>query len=79
MPTSVGGPGCTTLQQVLVQEQAGRVTNGIAWCLATPPSWWPDVANDHQRETWLLPTVRGEMEECYAITEEGAGLRRRRT
>src|SRR4051794_41518875 len=24
MPTSVGGLGCTTLQQVLVQEQAGR-------------------------------------------------------
>ena len=73
MPVSVGGPGCSTLQQVLVQEQAGRVTNGIAWCLHTPPSWWPLVANDHQRDTWLLPTVRGEMQECYAITEEGAG------
>ena len=73
MPTSVGGQGCTTLQQVLVQEQVGRVTNGIAWCCATPPSWWPEVANDLQRERWLLPTVRGEMAECYAITEEGAG------
>ena len=73
MPASVGGRGCTALQQVLVQEQAGRVTNGIAWCCATPPSWWPDVANDLQRDTWLLPTVRGENEECYAITEEGAG------
>ncbi len=56
-----------------MQEQVGRVTNGIAWCCATPPSWWPAVANDHQRETWLLPTVRGERAECYAITEEGAG------
>ena len=73
MPTSVGGPGCSMLQQVLVQEQGGRVTNGLAWCLATPPSWWPEVANDLQRERWLLPTVRGEMAECYAITEEGAG------
>ncbi|RYP88060.1 acyl-CoA dehydrogenase family protein [Nocardioides guangzhouensis] len=73
MPASVGGRGCTTLQQVLVQEQVGRVTNGIAWCCSTPPSWWPEVANDLQRERWLLPTVRGEMEECYAITEEGAG------
>ena len=73
MAASVGGPGCTTLQQVLVQEQAGRVTNGIAWCMATPPSWWPEVANQHQRDRWLLPTVRGEKEECYAITEEGAG------
>jgi alkylation response protein AidB-like acyl-CoA dehydrogenase len=73
MPVSVGGPGCTTLQQVLVQEQAGRVTNGLGWCMATPPSWWPAVATDHQRDTWLLPTVRGERTECYAITEEGAG------
>ena len=56
-----------------MQEQAGRVTNGIAWCMATPPAWWADVASDYQRERWLLPTVRGEMEECYAITEEGAG------
>ena len=73
MPASVGGPGLSSLQQVLVQEQGGRVTNGLAWCLATPPSWWPEVANDLQRERWLLPTVRGELQECYAITEEGAG------
>src|SRR3954454_179336 len=73
MPTWAGGPGCTTLQQVLVQEQAGRVTNALGWCMATPPAWWPDVANEHQKVTWLLPTVRGEMQECYAITEEDAG------
>jgi acyl-CoA dehydrogenase len=73
MPASVGGQGCTALQQVLVQEQAGRVTNALGWCMATPPSWWPEVANEHQRTTWLLPTVRGEMAECYAITEEHAG------
>ena len=56
-----------------MQEQAGRVTNGSPGCCATPPAWWPEVANDHQRESWLLPTVRGEKEECYAITEEVAG------
>ncbi|MFN8189846.1 MAG: hypothetical protein U0R78_05265 [Nocardioidaceae bacterium] len=27
----------------------------------------------HQLETWLLPTIRGERTECYAITEEFAG------
>ena len=73
MPASVGGGGCTTLQQVLVQEQAGRVTNALGWCMHTPPSWWPEVANELQRERWLLPTVRGETQECYAITEEHAG------
>ena len=73
MPTSVGGRGCTTLQQVLVQEQAGRVTNTLGWVMHTPPGWWPVVATDEQRQRWILPTVRGEMEECYAITEEGPG------
>ncbi len=73
IPTELGGRGCSTLQQVLVQEQGGRVTNALAWCLTTPPGWWPGVANDHQRETYLLPTIAGRREECYAITEEYAG------
>ena len=73
IPTALGGQGCTTLQQVLVQEQAGRVTNALGWVMATPPAWWVDVANDLQRERWLIPTVRGEMAECYAITEADAG------
>jgi alkylation response protein AidB-like acyl-CoA dehydrogenase len=73
MPTSIGGRGLSHLQQVLVQEQGGRVTNALAWCLTTPPAWWPPVANDHQRETYLVPTVEGRREECYAITEEYAG------
>ena len=33
MPKAVGGPGFTALQQVLVQEQVGRVTNAIAWVI----------------------------------------------
>ena len=70
MPASVGGPGYTALQQVLVQEQCGRVTNGLGWVMATPPQWWVEVATDYQRERWLLPSVRGEKHEAYAITEE---------
>jgi alkylation response protein AidB-like acyl-CoA dehydrogenase len=73
IPVALGGRGCSTLQQVLVQEQGGRVTNALAWCLTTPPGWWAPVANDHQRETYLIPTVEGRREGCYAITEEYAG------
>ena len=73
MPTSVGGRGFTSLQQVLVQEQVGRVTNGIAWCLHTPPQWWAEVATEEQLERWLRPAVAGHRHECYAITEEDAG------
>ena len=73
IPKSVGGGGLSALQQVLVQEQGGRATNGLAWVMATPPSWFVDVATDFQRERWLDPTVRGDQHECYAITEEFAG------
>jgi acyl-CoA dehydrogenase len=73
MPTSVGGPGFTSLQQVLVQEQVGRVTNGLAWCLHTPPQWWVEVATEEQLDRWLRPAVAGHRHECYAITEEHAG------
>jgi acyl-CoA dehydrogenase len=73
MPAELGGGGCTMLQQVLVQEQVGRVTNALAWIAATPPAWLPAVATPYQMEHYVLPGIRGEKEECYAITEEGAG------
>ena len=49
------------------------MTNGLAWVMATPPQWWPEVATDYHLERWLLPSVRGEKHEAYAITEEFAG------
>ncbi|MDH5314396.1 MAG: acyl-CoA/acyl-ACP dehydrogenase, partial [Actinomycetota bacterium] len=73
MPTELGGAGMTALQQVLVSEQIGRVTNALGWCVHTPPAWAPAVVSDHQMRTWILPTIRGEQHECYAITEAGAG------
>jgi acyl-CoA dehydrogenase len=73
MPAGLGGGGCTSLQQVLIQEQVGRVTNALAWVVSTPPSWLPVVASPYQMERFVLPAIRGEREECYAITEEGAG------
>src|ERR1700744_2562891 len=73
MPRDLGGAEATALQQVLVQEQVGRVTNALGWVAATPPSWFPPVATPDQAERYLKPAVRGEREECYAITEEGAG------
>ncbi len=73
MPAELGGGGCTTLQQVLVQEQMGRVTNALGWVAATPPSWLPEVATKDQLDRYVLPAISGDREECYAITEEGAG------
>ena len=73
MPVRYGGGGCTVLQQVLVQEQGGRATNALGWYLTTPPSWFPPVATPEQIEKYVVPGIRAEKEECYAITEEGAG------
>jgi acyl-CoA dehydrogenase len=73
MPRELGGGGLTTLQQVLVQEQLGRATNALGWVVHTPAGWLPKVATPYQLERWVIPTIRGERRECYAITEEGAG------
>jgi acyl-CoA dehydrogenase len=73
MPREYGGGGYTMLQQVLVQEQGGRATNALGWVLGTPPAWFPPVATPEQIEKYVIPGIRGEVEECYAITEEGAG------
>ena len=73
MPKEFGGGGFTTFQQVLVQEQIGRATNALGWIVHTPAGWLPKIASPQQLEKWVIPTIRGEMHECYAITEEGAG------
>ena len=73
MPAELGGGGCGALQQVLVQEQMGRVTNALGWVAATPPSWLPPVATQAQLDRYVRPAIEGERDECYAITEEGAG------
>ena len=73
MPESMGGPGYTMMEQSLIQEQSGRVTNALGWVVSTGPSWIEDVVTDHQMERWIRPTVDGDIHECYAITEEGAG------
>src|ERR1700761_8975637 len=63
MPKDLGGGGCTTLQQVLVQEQMGRVTNALGWVATTPPSWLPAVATPDQIERYVRPAIAGEREE----------------
>ena len=73
MPKELGGAGYSVLQQALVQEQTGRVTNALGWVVTTPAGWLPRVATEHQMERWVLPTIRGERHECYTITEDEAG------
>jgi alkylation response protein AidB-like acyl-CoA dehydrogenase len=73
MPKELGGQGLSIFEQVLVSEQIGRVTNGLGWCVHTPPAWAPAIVTPEQLERWIVPTIRGDAHECYAITEPGAG------
>jgi butyryl-CoA dehydrogenase len=72
-PTRWGGAGLTWLQQVAVEEELGRLTNGL-WAAV----WRPTAAaltrcTPEQRERYLLPEIRGDRFGARAVTEPDAG------
>ena len=75
IPKALGGAGLTYLEQVVIQEEIGKVTNALGWCYDSTPPWMVDACagSSHQMETWVMPNIRGERHECYAITEAEAG------
>ncbi len=68
----LGGQGWSMLEWFLVNEQFGRVTNGLHWHV-------PNVYNvlaqgtPEQIERYLVPALRGEGGDAYAVTEAEAG------
>jgi acyl-CoA dehydrogenase len=72
LPRAVGGQGWSVMEQVIVHEQLGQVTGGL-W------SYIPGAYNvllhcdPEQRRRYLDPSIRGERNGSYAITEKGAG------
>jgi acyl-CoA dehydrogenase len=73
IPESLGGLGYSTLEQVVAQEQTGRVTNALGWCSNNPQSWMLEACSAYQIETWIKPLINDTRHECYAITEAEAG------
>ncbi len=67
-----GGQGWSMLEWFLVNEQFGRVTNGLHWHV-------PNVYNvlsqgtPEQIERYLVPALRGDGGDAYAVTEAEAG------
>ena len=67
-----GGQGWSMLEWFLVNEQFGRVTNGLHWHV-------PNVYNvllegtPEQIERYIAPALRGEGGDAYAVTEAEAG------
>jgi acyl-CoA dehydrogenase len=72
LPVAVGGQGWSALDQILVHEQLGQATGGL-W------SYIPGAYNalvhctPEQRRRYLEPSLRGERNGAYAITEAGQG------
>ena len=72
-PKALGGLALPLLTQVAIVEQFGRVTNALGWCYGEVQSWMFEACNADQVQRYILPTTRGEVHLCYAITEEDAG------
>jgi alkylation response protein AidB-like acyl-CoA dehydrogenase len=72
VPVEHGGQGWTMREWFVVNEQFGRVTNGLHWHV-------PNIYNvlldgtPEQIERFVVPALRGEGGDAYAVTEAEAG------
>jgi acyl-CoA dehydrogenase len=73
VPKSQGGLELRNVDQVAVWEQLGRVTNALCWCFSEAQRWMFEACTADQLRRFILPLMRGERKECYAITESGSG------
>ncbi len=72
VPTQHGGQGWSMIEWFLVNEQFGRVTGGLHW--HTPSAYNVLLSSSpEQIERYLVPAVRGEGGDAYAVTEAEAG------
>jgi alkylation response protein AidB-like acyl-CoA dehydrogenase len=67
-----GGQGWSRLEWALVEEQWGRSTNAIHWHVPNAYNVWHH-ASEAQIQRWLVPALRGEVRDAYAVTERDAG------
>ena len=67
-----GGRGWSNMEQSLVHEELGRNTNAIWWHMGGAYNVL-SRGTPEQIERYLLPTLRGERSDAYAVTEGNAG------
>lgn len=72
MPKQWGGEGLSLLDQVIVEEEFGKATNCL-WDIPWRPANVLAYGTEAQREKFLLPIIRGERFDAFAVTEPGAG------
>ncbi len=74
MPSEVGGSDLSMLGQVALEEESGKATNGLGFAVVDRgPRELLEIATPDQIERYVLPIVRGEYREAWALTEPGAG------
>ncbi len=74
MPAELGGRDLPMLAQVALEEEAGKATNGLGFvAVDRGPRELYEIATPDQVERYVLPIVRGEYREAWALTEPGAG------
>jgi acyl-CoA dehydrogenase len=72
MPAAVGGGGLDFLSAALLDRELGKSTWGLVGWVGRP-SEILNACVGEQRERYLLPTVKGERKEAFALTEPNAG------
>ncbi|OEU95950.1 acyl-CoA dehydrogenase family protein, partial [Streptomyces abyssalis] len=72
MPAEWGGAGLSIFEQAVVQQELGRLT-GALWDMVWRPANALRFCTPEQRERFLVPVIRGERRDCYAVTEPEAG------
>ena len=72
MPVELGGGGLDYVTRALCTEEFSRAGAGLS-SLVHQPTQILLACEGEQRERYLLPTIRGERMECFALTEPGAG------
>jgi alkylation response protein AidB-like acyl-CoA dehydrogenase len=72
VPVEHGGQGWSMLEWFLVNEQFGRVTNGLHWHVPNVYNVLLEGTAD-QIERYIAPALRGEGGDAYAVTEAEAG------
>ena len=72
VPRELGGQGWSMREWFLVNEQFGRVTNGLHWHVPNVYNVWAE-ASPEQAARYVVPALRGDGGDAYAVTEAQAG------
>jgi alkylation response protein AidB-like acyl-CoA dehydrogenase len=72
MPEEVGGGGLDALSQMLMERELGKVNWAVQKFVGRPSAILM-ACKGEQIEKYLLPTVKGDKSEVFALTEPGSG------